>query len=130
KAVKPTLGDGLQDYPYASSNPRTSIAFNESTVLRATNLDTVNGYFEVWYNDEHALALGVGTVIVKTPSGTTTTNYSIATMTSNPSVALNPPIGTTVTTGDQAGNDTSGRPMAPSLFITDTTNDPNNRSGD
>ncbi|HEY1376791.1 MAG TPA: SdrD B-like domain-containing protein, partial [Gemmataceae bacterium] len=90
----------------------------------------VNGYFEVWYSDEHALALGVGTVIVKTAGGTTTTNYPIAPLTSNPGVVFNPAVGTTATTGDQAGTDVSGRPMTPSLFITDTTNDPNNRSGD
>jgi hypothetical protein len=130
KAVQPTLGNGLQDYPYPSSNPLTSIAFNESSVLKAATLDTVNGYFEVWYSDEHALALGVGTVIVKTASGTTTTNYPIAPLTSNPGAAFNPAVGTTATTGDQAGTDVSGRPMTPSLFITDTTNDPNNRSGD
>jgi hypothetical protein len=130
KAVQPTLGDGLQDYPYPSSNPLTSIAFNESTVLKGANLDVASGAFEVWYSDEHALALGVGTVAVKTSSGTTTTSYPIAPLTSNPGVALNPALGTTATTGDQAGVDTSGRPMAPSLFITDTTNNPNNRSGD
>jgi hypothetical protein len=130
KGVQPTLGNGLQDYPYPSSNPLTSIAFNESTVLRAANLDTANGYFEVWYSDEHALALGVGTVVVKTASGTTTTNYPIAPLTSNPGAAFNPAVGTTATTGDQAGTDVSGRPMTPSLFISDTTNDPNNRSGD
>src|SRR5205823_8130604 len=73
---------------------------------------------------------GVGTVVVKTSGGTTTTNYAIAPLTSNPGSALNPAIGTTATTGDQAGTDVSGRPMAPSLYITDITNDPNNRSGD
>jgi hypothetical protein len=128
--VSPTLGDGLQDYPYPSSNPLTSIAFNESTVLKAANLDTVNGYFQVWYSDEHALALGVGQVIVKTSSGTTTTNYDIAQMTSNPSAAFEPAVGSTYTTGNQAGTDVSGRPMAPSLYITDITNDPNSRTGD
>jgi hypothetical protein len=129
-SVKPSLGDGVQDYPYPSSNPLTSIAFNESTVLKGANLDLANGTFEVWYSDEHALALGVGTVVVKTATGTTTTPYSIAPLTSNPGSALNPAIGTTATSGDQAGTDVSGRPMAPSLFITDITNDPNNRSGD
>src|SRR5204862_1805922 len=88
--VKPTVGDGTQDYPYASSNPLTSVAFNESTVLRAANLDTTNGYFQLWYNDEHALALGVRQVNVKTAGGTTTTNYSIATMAGNPDTAINP----------------------------------------
>jgi len=130
KSVKPTLGDGLQDYPYASSNPLTSIAFNESTVLRAANLDAVNGFFQLWYNDEHALALGVRQVIVKTSTGTTTTNYSITPLTSNPGSATNPQLGTTDASGDQAGTDLSGRPMSPMLYITDTTNDVNSRVGD
>lgn len=130
KAVKPTVGDGLQDYPYASSNPLTSVAFNESTVVKAANLDLVNGTFEVWYSDEHALALGVRQVNVVTASGTTTTNYGLTALTTNPGVALNAAVGTTATTGDQAGTDLSGRLVAPSLYITDTTNDPNSRSGD
>jgi hypothetical protein len=130
KAVKPTLGNGVQDYPYPSSNPLTSVAFNESSVLKAANLDSANGTFEVWYSDEHALALGVRQVTVKTPGGSTTTNYAVTPLTSNPGVALNAAVGSTITTGDQAGVDLSGRPMYPSLFITDTTNDPNNRSGD
>ena len=77
KAVKPTLGDGVQDYPYPSSNPLTSVAFNESSVLKAANLDTVNGFFEVWYSDEHALALGVGTVVVKTAGGSSTQTHRV-----------------------------------------------------
>jgi hypothetical protein len=128
--VKPMVGDGVQDYPYASSNPLTSVAFNESTVLKAANLDTTNGYFQLWYSDEHALALGVRQVNVVTSAGTKTTNYSIATMNGNPDVAINPAIGATATTGDQAGTDVSGRPMTPMLYVTDTTNNPNNRSGD
>jgi hypothetical protein len=39
-------------------------------------------------------------------------------------------VGSTATTGEQAGTDISGRPMAPSLFITDISNNSNNRSGD
>src|SRR5262249_12817800 len=128
--VIPTLGDGMQDYPFVSDNPRTSIAFNESTVLRAANLDVNKGLFQVWYNDEHALALGVGQVNIKTASGTTTTNYPIAPLPGPPGGALTPAVGSTATTGDYAGTDVSGRPMAPSLFITDITNDPNSRSGD
>jgi hypothetical protein len=128
--VMPTLGNGLQDYPYPSSNPLTSIAFNESSVLRSAVLDAADGTFQVFYSDEHALALGVGTVNVKTATGTQTTTYPIAAMTTNPSVALNPAVGSTVTTGDQAGTDVSGRPMTPSLFLSDITTDPNNRSGD
>jgi hypothetical protein len=128
--VKPSFGDGVQTYPYASSNPLTSIAFNESTVLKGANLDTTNGYLDVWYSDEHALALGVGTVNVKTSSGTITTNYAISSLTSNPSSVNNPALGTTATSGDQAGTDTSTRPMSPEMFITDITNNPKATSGD
>src|SRR5262249_25853332 len=116
--------------PYPSSNPLTSVAFNESAVLRAANLDTQDGFFQLWYSDEHALALGVGSVTVKTSAGSTITNYDITPMSGNPSAAHNPAVGTMASTGDQAGNDTSGRPMTPTLWISDTTFDPNNRSGD
>jgi hypothetical protein len=128
--VKPTLGNGATDYPYPSSNPLTSVAFNESTVLKGSNFDAVNGNFDVWYSDEHALALGVSQVVVTTSSGTTTTNYTVSPLTSNPGSAISPAVGTTATTGNQAGTDTSGRPIAPSLFITDVTSNPNSTTGD
>jgi hypothetical protein len=121
---------GTIDYPFPSSNPLTSVAFNESEVLAGAKLDVANGTFEVWYTDEHALALGVRQVNVITASGTSTTNYPVTALTSNPSAALNPALGTTATTGDQAGTDLSGRPISPSLYITDITTDPNSRSGD
>src|SRR5262249_14766332 len=89
KAVKPTLGDGLQDYPFPSSNPLTSVAFNESSILRAANLDVVNGAFELWYSDEHAMALGVRQVVVITSGGTTVTNYPVSPLSSNPGSAVN-----------------------------------------
>lgn len=130
KAVKPSVGDGMQDYPFASDNPLTSIAFNESSVLKAAKLDVANGTFEVWYSDEHALALGVRQVNVKTSSGTATTTYPVTALTSTPGSALNANVGSTATSGDQAGTDLSGRPMYPSLFITDTTTNPNSRIGD
>jgi hypothetical protein len=128
--VKASFGDGASDYPYISNNPLTSVAFNESAVLRAANLDLVNGNFDLWYNDEHALALGVRQVNVTTAAGTTTTNYPISPLSSNPGMVLNASVGSTATAGDQAGTDPAGRPIAPSLFITDITNNPSNRSGD
>jgi hypothetical protein len=130
KSVTPSFGDGVQTYPYASSNPLTSIAFNESTVLKGATLDTTNGFLDVWYSDEHALALGVGTVVVKTASGTTTTNYAISPLTSNPGSVNNPNLGATASSGDQAGTDVSTRPMSPMMYITDTTNNPKATSGD
>jgi hypothetical protein len=118
-------------YPFASPNPLTSIAFSESDVLVASKLDVANGTFDVWYTDEHALSLGVRQVNVITASGTTTTNYSLTPLSTDPGSATNPVLGTTATSGDQAGVDLSGRPIAPSLYITDTTvNGPNSLIGD
>jgi hypothetical protein len=129
--VKPSVNSGgALLYPFPSSNPLTSVVFNESDVLAAAKLDLTNGAFEVWYSDEHALSLGVRQVNVTTATGTTTTNYPIATMAANPNGAVNPATGTTATTGDQAGIDPSGRPIAPSLYITDITSNPNSLSGD
>src|SRR5262249_36973730 len=91
---------------------------------------TVNGYFQLWYSDEHALALGVRQVNVKTATGTTTTNYTVSPLTSNPGSVTNPQLGASDLTGDQAGTDLSGRPMTPSLYITDITNTPTDRGGD
>jgi hypothetical protein len=118
-------------YP-SSGTTRTGTAFNESEVLRgfapdvAGQTDTI----KVWYNDEHALTLGVRQVLVKTTSGTTTSNYAVSPLSSNPGSALNPAVGTTAASGDQSGTDTSDRPMYPALYITDITNNANNRAGD
>ena len=119
-------------YPYASTNPLTSVVFNESEVLAAfnTNVTGVTDTIRAWYNDEHALTLGIRRVIVKSSSGSTTNNYPITALTNNPGAVTNPMVGTTIATGDQAGTDLSGRPMFPALYVTDTTLDPNSRAGD
>ena len=146
KSVVAQWGDGASAYPYASSSPLTSVGFNESTVLKAAQLDTTNGYFKLWYSDEHALALGVSQVTIKTSSGTTTTNYPVSTMgSSNVASVTNPLVGglyqapaQPVTTSalnlalnqPQGNTDVSGRPMFPALFITDTTGNASNSSGD
>jgi hypothetical protein len=125
------ISGNSSDYPFASSNPLTSVAFNESSALAAAAMNTNNGTFDVWYTDEHALTLGVNQVTVIAANGTvTTTNYPVSAMNANPGFVANPAIGTTATTGDQAGADPSGRPLAPSLYITDITTDPSSRSGD
>src|SRR5262249_19851068 len=68
-------------YPNATSDPLTNVDFNESDVLAGvspsdgTTISMANGRLQVFYNDEHALALGVSQVTVKTSGGTTTTNY-------------------------------------------------------
>jgi hypothetical protein len=76
------------------------------------------------------LTLGVRQVVVKTKSGTTTTDYPLAPLSSNPGSAIGPAVGSTPTSGDQAGNDPLGRPIYPALFITDITADPNSTAGD
>jgi hypothetical protein len=145
KGVTPQFGDGASLYPYVSSDPLTSVAFNESTVLKSSNLDTTNGFFEIWYSDEHALALGVSQVTTTTSSGTTVANYNVSALTSDPGTATNPQTGgtyvlpaTPVTASatalaasqPQGNTDVSGRPMPPTLYITDITNNPSANSGD
>jgi len=131
-------------YPFKSSDPRTDVDFNESEVLRAFSpQQTVNATpgltIKVWYNDEHALTLGVRRVIVKTLTGTTTTDYPFSALLQNPGGVLNPQVGTMTLDGDQAGTDTSAcsgypdlcdRPMFPALFITDITTNPSSTAGD
>ena len=116
-------------YPFKSTDPRTYVAFNESEVLRAFSPQgTINALpgltIKVWYNDENALTLGVRRVIVKTFTGTTTTDYPFSALTQNPGGVLNPQVGTMTLDGDQAGTDTSAcsgypdlcdRPMFPAL---------------
>lgn len=108
--------------PPGQFNPsRTNIAFSESEVLRkfvigvdqsGCNPTTI----QVFYNDEHALTLGIRQVIVKSNPPTPTMNYTVA----NPP----PQVGCATCTGDQADVDVSQRPIFPALFITDIT-DPN-----
>jgi len=119
-------------YPFASTNARTSVVFNESEVLRAFGPSVAgsNDTIKVWYSDEHALTLGIHRVIVKTAGGSTTNDYPVSPLLNNPDSAINPLVGTTALSGDQAGTDPAERPIWPSLFITDITSDPNSRSGD
>ena len=118
-------------YPYTSSNPLTSVVFNESTVLKGiVPTGGAIATVRVFYNDEHALTLGVRRVVVVGATGSTTTDYPVSTLGTDPDNVFYPQVGTTATSGDQAGLDPSGRPMWPALFITDTTNNPNDTSGD
>jgi len=120
-------------YPYASSNPLTSTVFNEDGVLRAIQPSGTwpNGVVSLFYNDEHAMTLGVREVVVKDASGaTTTTDYPVSALPSNPGSVTNPTIGANALTGDQSGLDASLRPMWPSLFVTDITTNPSSKAGD
>ena len=86
---------------------------------------------QVFYNDEHALTLGIRQVQLKQScsggTGIFTTNYPISPMASPGPTAqsvINPQVGSQVPDGDQAGTDTAGRPMFPALFVTDVTFNP------
>src|SRR4029079_10579018 len=64
-------------YPDDSNNPRSSVEFNESEVLRTFALygSGANQYVAMFYNDEHAMTLGVRRVETKTAGGTTGVDY-------------------------------------------------------
>jgi hypothetical protein len=139
-------------YPFTSSNPKTSVAFNESEVLRAFQASVVENctpnQIQVFYNDEHTLTLGVNKITVKTKTGTTTTSCDVTPFPSpapspagtgasaiNPNVGLTTSGGNPSTTCSQSDVDVSGRPMYPVIFVTDVTgitnpNDPGNYAGD
>jgi hypothetical protein len=119
-------------YPYASSNPRTNIDFNESEVLRAIapSGGAPLASIRVFYNDEHALTLGVRHVDVTTSAGKSSKDYPVSPLDMNPGHTRYPQTGTNDVSGDYSGLDPSGRPMWPALFVTDITDNPNNRSGD
>ena len=119
-------------YPYASSNPLTSTVFNESEVLRAIQPSgrgrTASSGCSTTTSTRSRS--GVRSVVVKSASGTTTTDYPVSPLAASPSSVTSPQTGTNVLTGDQSGLDASLRPMWPSLFITDITADPNSKAGD
>jgi hypothetical protein len=135
--------EGCTDgYPYGTPPALSSVVFNEGDVLQSfgPNLAYQGGTLKAWYNDERALLLGVRRVVVQKSSGTTTTDYAVTPWNTGLS-ALNPSVGTTALTGDQAGTDLAtwnstygyldhGRPNFPAIFLTDITADPNAKSGD
>lgn len=128
--VQGTLITGC-GYPSGSTG-LASVEFNENEVLRAIEPvgGAPNGVVRVFYNDEHAMTLGVRSVVVKTASGSTTMDYPVSALMSDPGSVTNAQLGTTELAGDQSGLDQSLRPMWPALFITDITANAQNRSGD
>ena len=102
-------------------------------MLRAFRLTGVTencipAQLQLFYNDEHALTLGVRQVNEITCIGTTTTNYLVSPMTMHPADSvINPMTGATEA---QGGTDTADRPMYPVMYITDTTANPNELAGD
>lgn len=119
-------------YPRQSNTPLTAITFSESEVLRAIEPSggAPTATVKVFYNDEHALTLGVRQVVLKDGNGTTMMDYPVSPLTAVPGSVNNPQTGTNELAGDQNGLDPSLRPMWPVLFITDITADAQARAGD
>ena len=119
-------------YPYTSGSALTSITFNEDGVLRGIQPSgsASSGVVRLFYNDEHALTLGVLSVVVKTASGAMTTDYPVSALPADPGSVISPQTGSNVLAGEQSGLDPSLRPMWPSLFITDVSVDHSSRAGD
>ena len=110
-------------YPDSSHNPRSSVVFNESTVLRGFSIVGTAGTPGVaaWYSDEHALLLGIEppnvTDMYPAP-GEPPAILDAATKTAR---AHNPQV------GNLAAADPSGRPFFPAAFVTKIT--PPNQTG-
>ncbi|HXT97446.1 MAG TPA: hypothetical protein VN853_14185 [Polyangia bacterium] len=119
-------------YPTSSSDVLTSVTFNESDILRAIQPSgsASSGVVRLFYNDEHALTLGVRSVVVTSASGATTTDYPVSALPADPGSVTSPETGSTILAGDQNGLDQSLRPMWPALFITDVSTDGTSRVGD
>ena len=128
-------------YPDNSNLPKSAVVFNENEVLRAmepssTTCGILNsGFIKLWYSDEHALFLGVDSVVVKRANGSVySTKYPITTYGGTPTCGSNLLFGTTINTGAQSGNDVAdggGRPIRPVLYLTDLTiNGNTSRVGD
>jgi hypothetical protein len=129
--VKETLVTGC-GYPAAAGSPLAMVDFNESEVLRAIQPDgnAPNGIVRMFYNDEHALTLGVRSVVVKTAAGETTTDFPVTPLAMNPGSTVDPKTGSNELVGDNSGLDQSLRPMWPALYLTDITANPQSRAGD
>ncbi len=115
-------------YPFASSNPLTGILFNESTVLAA--IVPSGGYpfasVQLFYNDEHAMTLGVREAVIDGVSQ----SFPVSPLTASPDIVNTPDTGTNLIIGQLAGVDPVGRPMWPALFVTDITEDAQSVAGD
>ena len=81
--------------------------------INATGGNVVPAQIQAYFNDEWPLTLGCAT-----------TADPVSTLPADPGAVLYPLL------GDPTCNDTAGRPMQPSLYITDITQDPNCTAGD
>jgi hypothetical protein len=118
-------------YPMGTTG-LAAVVFNESTVLESVvpSGGEPTATIAVFYNDEHAMTLGVRQVVLMSAAGSMMTDFPVSPLPSDPGSVTDPMLGTTMITGDNSGLDVSLRPMWPALFITGTTQSPNSRAGD
>ena len=92
----------------------------------AVDANCIPQTLQMFYNDEHAMTLGVRQVQVTSSSGTTTTSYPISIMLTNPDSAIPPLVGSTIPAAIRRGPTWRSRPMFPAMFVTDVTANPGN----
>jgi hypothetical protein len=80
----------------------------------------------LWYNDEHAMVLGIRQIIV----AGVTNDFAVSSLTSVPDAALAVQVGATDMTGNLAATDPVGRPEFPAAFLTDVTAETASLAGD
>ena len=127
-----------QLYPYGdATHPRTSVVFNESETLSRLepSIATSGQTLRLWYSDEHAMLLGIRSATFRSKNGVTTTSASVS-----PFIPQFPVDGAklasdvlkplTGLSADKGGVDPAGRPIAPSLFCTDVTDEATSIAGD
>jgi hypothetical protein len=120
-------------YPMTTGSSLAKVTFSENEVFRAIQIagGAPQGIIRLFYNDEHAMTLGVRQVVVKTAASMMMTmDYPLSPLTMDPDSVTDAKLGTTALDGDQSGLDPSLRPMWPSLYVTDITSDPSSRAGD
>lgn len=110
---------------YDGSGPGLeSVVFDEPEILidyepKAPNVATLHDAIRLWAGDENSIVMGTATV-----NGTP---YPISESDISPSTVSHPQTGAPY---DPDGKDNAGRPMFPSLFLTDITDNPASRVGD
>ena len=125
-------------YPYVDpAHPRTAIVFNENEVLQRLEpaIATAGQTLRMWYADEHAMLLGIRSATIRTKTQSTTQTATVTPFTAQypangqklAGEATNPMTGLTEY---QGGVDPAGRPIPPSLFCTDVTDNALSNIGD
>jgi len=116
------IGECVLGYPDHSHDPRSSVVFNESEVLRGFSIvgTSANPGIAAWYSDEHALLLGIEPPNV-TDMYPTPEPPAIADAATKTARAHNPEV------GNLTAADPLGRPFFPAAFVTKIT--PPNETG-